>query len=673
MAGWNMDRIMHGGDYNPDQWRHMPRIIDEDMRLMKLAKCNLMSVGMFAWSALEPEEGVFNFGWLDDVLNKTSANGGYVFLATPSAARPAWMSLKYPEVLRVRDDGLRNFHGARHNHCYTSPVYREKIAIINEKLAERYHDHPAVVGWHVSNEYGGTCYCGLCQQAFREYLKDKFKDIDVLNEAWATDFWSHRYNSFDQIEAPSKYGESSVDGLTIEWKRFVTVQTMDFMRHECVPIKKYSDKPITANFMGAYPGLDYFKFKDLLDVASWDAYPPWRANDDDINVANRIAFAHDITRSILGKPFLLMESTPSMVNWMEVCKPKRPGMHKLSSLQAVAHGADSVQYFQWRKSRGSFEKHHGAVVDHVGHENTRVFRDVQELGDILERLPCAGADVKAEAAIIFDWENRWALAAAQAARKDKSADDVALEHYSALRRCGINVDIIDSEYPLDGYKLVIAPMLYMLKPKAAENIRKFVEEGGAFVMTHFSAMVDENSLCFLGGCPGKLMDVMGVWNEEYDALYDGEENFIITEEGKEYKFSFMCDIIHSKGAEVLAKYSSDFYKGMPALTRNCFGKGSAYYMAARMENVFLEDFYSEVTKEAGIDRPIKNDALLPGGVLVSSREKEGEETVFLMNFSQQQKEVDLGANKYKNALTGENISGKVNLDAVGVIILSKEV
>ena len=665
MAGWNMKKIMHGGDYNPDQWRHMPEIIDEDMRLMKLAKCNLISVGIFAWSALEPEEGVFNFGWLDDVLDKIHKNGGYVFLATPSGARPAWMSAKYPEVLRVREDGLRNFHGARHNHCFTSPVYRQKVTIMNQKLAERYADHPAVAGWHISNEYGGSCRCGLCQQAFRDYLKNKFENIDKLNEVWATDFWSHRYNSFDQIEAPGKYGEASVDGLSIEWMRFTTHQTIDFMKTEIAPIKKLSYKPVTANFMGTYPGLDYPKFKDILDVASWDAYPRWRADDNDLDVANRIAFAHDITRGLLGKPFLLMESTPSMTNWMEVCKPKRPGMHMLASLQAVAHGADSVQYFQWRKSRNSFEKHHGAVVDHVGHENTRVFREVAQVGDVLDKLNCAGAGVKADVAILFDWENRWALKSAQALRKDKSSDEVAYEHYSALRKCGVNVDVIDSEYNISKYKVVVAPMLYMLKPKAAENIRSFVKNGGTFIMTNFSALVDENSLCFMGGCPGKLMDVMGVWAEENDALYDGEENTVIAN-GKEYKFTQMCDVIHAQGAEIIATYGSDYYKGMPAITKNAFGEGSAYYIAARMGADYLEGFYDGVTKDAGVNRPALNCELLDDGVLISSREK----TVFAMNFSQSEKLLKAGCG-FTDTLTGENVGSEITLAPVSVRILKK--
>lgn len=673
MAQWNMGKIMHGGDYNPDQWRHIPGILDEDMRLMQLARCNLMSVGIFSWSALEPQEGQYDFGWLDEVLDRIAVGGGKVFLATPSGARPAWMSQKYPEVLRVRPDGQRNFHGARHNHCYTSPVYREKVAQINEKLAQRYADHPALAGWHISNEYGGACWCPRCQEAFRQFLKEKYGDIQTLNHAYWADFWSHAYNDFDQVEAPGPYGEHSVDGLTLDWKRFVTHQTVDFMRHEVAAVRKYSDKPATANFMCIYPydGLDYWKFRDVLDVVSWDLYPMWRGDSNDYAMAARTSFSQDVARSILGKPWLLMESTPSNTNWMEVCKLKRPGMHLLSSLQAVAHGADSVQYFQWRKSRGSAEKHHGAVVDHVGSEHTRVFQDVMQVGQALEKLDSvAGAQVRAQAAVIFDWDNRWAIQAAQGPRKDKQADETVFEHYFALRKCGVNVDVIDSQCDLSGYQLVAAPMLYLLKPGVAENIRKFVQKGGTFVATYLSGVTDENSLCFLGGTPGGgLGEVLGVWSEEIDALYPQDQNAVVFPDGRSYRCGFLCELSHLRTARALAVYGSDFYAGMPALTVNDFGAGQAYYIAARTEQAFLDDFYQKLTLEKQIERPAGNLAPLEEGVFVSQREKGTVKTIFVMNFSAQAKHVALKEKNYTDLLSGACVSGAVDLAPWDVRVL----
>ncbi|MDR3596135.1 beta-galactosidase, partial [Clostridium sp.] len=221
--------LLHGGDYNPDQWLKYPEVLKEDVRLLKLANCNCVSINIFGWSAIEPEEGKYTFEWLDKIMEDMAANNIHVILATPSGARPAWMSEKYPEVLRVNGDRSKNLHGQRHNHCFTSPVYRNKTYEINEILAKRYKDHPALIMWHISNEYGGECHCELCQEAFRTWLKKKYdNDLEKLNEAWWTGFWSHKFTSWSQIESPSEKGEIYVHGHNLDWKRFVTDQTIDF-------------------------------------------------------------------------------------------------------------------------------------------------------------------------------------------------------------------------------------------------------------------------------------------------------------------------------------------------------------------------------------------------------------------------------------------------------------
>ena len=412
MAEWKCPVFGHGGDYNPDQWLHDEHVLEEDVRLMKLSHCNIMSIGIFAWAALEPEEGVYTFDWLERVIDRLYENGISVLLATPSGARPAWMSQRYPEVLRVREDGLRNTHGIRHNHCFTSPTYRLKVHEINTRLAERFGKHPGVVGWHVSNEFSGCCYCDLCKNAFRDYLKREYGSLDEINRNWWTAFWSHTYTDWSQIDPPSRYGEDCVMGLNLAWQRFITYQTVDFIKNEIEPLRRLTpDLPVTTNFMNRFDGLDYSKFKDVIDIACWDSYPLWgRDANSDAEIALNTAFYHDYIRSILQKPWVLMESTPSVTNWQEVSKLKRPGMHLLSSMLAVAHGADSIQYFQWRKSRGASEKLHGAVVDHVGHENTRVFRDVTSVGEYLLNIkPVLGSIAHAQAAIIYDCEDRWAI------------------------------------------------------------------------------------------------------------------------------------------------------------------------------------------------------------------------------------------------------------------------
>lgn len=672
--------FLHGGDYNPDQWKNTPEIWDEDMRLMKLAHCNAMSVGIFSWASLEPEEGKFEFGWLDEIMDKLAENGAYAVLATPSGARPAWLAAKYPEVLRVLPNRQRILFGERHNHCYTSPVYREKTRLINQKLAERYKDHPALLAWHISNEYGGECHCELCQQAFREWLKKKYdNDLDKLNHAWWTGFWSHTYIDWDQIQSPAPHGERSIHGLNLDWKRFVTHQTIEFMKNEIAPLREITpDVPVTTNFMGTYTGLNYWKFAPELDVISWDNYPRWHGEEPDWELAYKVAFVHDINRSLKGgKPFMLMESTPSMTNWMQVAKLKRPGMHLLSSIQAVAHGSDTVQYFQWRKSRGCVEKFHGAVVDHCGHENTRVFRDVAEVGKVLEKLdPIIGTTVRPEVAIIYDWENRWAIDDVKGLIQDKKDYLLTCQsHYRPFWKNGVPVDVIDMDCDFSDYKVLIAPMLYMVRPGVAERIEKFVEAGGTFITTYWSGIVDENDLCFLGGFPGPLRKVTGIWSEEIDALYDTDVNHVVLENGNplglkgEYEARQLCDLIHAETAQVLATYKDDFYAGRPALTVNSFGKGKAYYIAFRNNGDFLDDFYGALIRDLNLKRVIDTD--LPQGVTAQMRTDGERVFVFILNFVPEERQVDLKGMRFKDMLTGESVTGCISLPAYGIKILER--
>jgi beta-galactosidase len=671
--------MLHGADYNPDQWQQYPEVLGEDIRLMKLAKCNVMSVGIFAWSAIEPVEGTWTFEWLDQVLATFAQNGIYALLATPSGARPVWMSAKYPEVLRVGPNRVRNLHGRRHNHCPTSPVYREKTAIINRKLAERYAHHPAVVGWHVSNEYGGECHCDYCQQAFREWLQRKYETLDALNHAWWAAFWSHSYTDWSQIESPALHGEQLVHGMNLDWKRFVTDQTVDFCMHEIAPLRTVNpDLPVTTNLMGTYEPLNYWKFAGVLDVISWDSYPAWHDPAGDIEQGVWVSFIHDINRSLKGgKPFMLMESTPSSTNWQPVSKLKKDGMHVLASLQAVAHGSDTVQYFQWRKSRGSSEKLHGAVVDHVGNEHTRVFREVAAVGAALEQLTeVIGMSVQPEVAIIYDWENRWAMHDAQGPRNaGLHFDETVRRFYRPLWEQGIPVDVIDMEQDVSKYKLLIAPMLYMVRPGVGEHIERFVEKGGRFVATYWSGIVDENDLCFLGGFPGPLRKVLGIWSEEIDALHDGQTNRIAMLEGNPLGLSAtytgyeLCDLIHLEGAEALAVYQDDFYAGRPALTVNRFGEGKAYYVASRNQEPFFSDVMGKIIAEAGLSRVI--DTASPEGVTAQMRTDGQHDLVFLLNFNAEQRSVPLDEAAYMDLLHASPVQDSVNVPGYGVRILRR--
>lgn len=680
-----MPHILHGGDYNPDQWLEMPDILKEDVRLMKLAHINVVSIGIFAWKALEPEEGVYTFEWLDELFDRLEANGIDAFLATPSGARPAWMDREHPEVLRVNADRVRNLHGFRHNHCYTSPYYREKTAQMNRMLAERYGKRKALKLWHVSNEYGGECHCPLCQDAFRSWLRERYhNDIHELNGKWWTRFWSHEFSDFDEIESPCPHGENQIHGLNIDWLRFVTYQTTDFMRNEIRPLKEITpDIPVTTNLMGTFPGFDQWYLSKYIDVVSWDSYPDWHNDYESFaDTAAKTAFLHDLNRSLKHKPFLLMESAPSQVNWQRVCKLKRPGVHELVSIQAVAHGADSVQYFQWRKGRGASEKFHGAVVDHYGKEDTRVFREVEQLGRHLEKLDeVVGTYPDTEVAVIYDWDNRWAIDNLQGLNDRRNYEETCKRHHRAFWNMGISTDVNDMNQDLSQYKLVVAPMLYMLKPGVAEKIEEYVENGGNVVFTYCTGNVDESDLCFLGGFPGDgLMRVAGIRMEEVDPLYDTDRNSLqICDDYKgdfrkaTYECKDFCEVIHpAQDTEVLACYGEDFYQGMAAVTKHAYGRGYCYYIATRTEDAFLQDFYSGLAEKLKLKKPPIGEC--PKDVSVTVRSSDEKDYYFIMNYSEKDQIVTLNRDALEkspvNVVTGEKVPANIALDKYGYVIVA---
>lgn len=665
MEFFDHPRLWHGADYNPEQWRQDPAVLEEDIRLMKQAGITIVSVGIFSWSDLEPTEGVCDFGWLDEVMDRLAAAGIRAALATPSAAPPPWMAVRYPEILRADERGLRRRYGVRQQHCLTSPLYREKTAAFNRRLAERYKDHPALALWHVSNEYGGECFCPRCQAEFRRWLKDRYGGIGELNAAWWGSFWSHRYSDFEEISAPSPVGENLVSGQNLDWKRFVSDCHIAFFDNEIAPLRELTPQiPVTANLMNTYPGIDYQKFARHMDIVSWDNYPTWHRGDNAV-VAQQTAFIHDIYRGLRdGQPFLVMESTPSQVNWHGVNKLQRPGVLRLSALQGLAHGSDSMQYFQWRKGRGSHEKYHGAVVDHVGHPHTRVFREVSEVGAVLARMQSlAGTGKESPAALIYDWENEWAIRGMNGFNNERRTYQPVCERYHApLWRAGISTICIGEEQDFTPYRLLVAPMLYMLKDGVAKRLAEYVAAGGNLVLTYMSGMTDSHDLCFRGGFPGEgLRQVCGVWAEETDALYE-EDRQSVTFGGVSYPVRRSCDLLHAEGAQVLAAYDRDFYAGTPAVTCNRYGRGRAWYVGFDDDGAFTSAFMEELIRELDLPRPLPGP--IPYGVSVQQRG----ERIFLLNFLDSPARLPLPA-AYTDELTGGRVEGEAQLPPYGAMVL----
>lgn len=632
--GANTDTILYGGDYNPEQWPK--EVWKEDMRLMKKAHINIVTLNTFSWAALQPSEDEYCFDTLDQIMELVRENGLKVCMATSTGAHPAWMAKRHPDILRTEYNGMKRKFGGRHNACPNSPTYRHYAAMLAGKLAQRYKDYNNIVAWHISNEFGGECYCENCEKAFRMWLKQRFGTIEELNRVFYTSFWGHTFYDWDEIVLPNLQSEHfSIDGMdrtmfqgiTLEYRRFMSESMLECFRLEYEQIKKeMPDIPITTNLMGFYKPLDYQKWAKNMDFISWDAYP---APDD---TPAETALVHDLMRGIKQQQsFVLMEQTPSVTNWQPYNKLKRPGQMRLLSYQAAAHGADAIQFFQIRRSIGACEKFHGAVIDHAGRDDTRVFCEVEQLGAELKQLGNVFLEGRtpARTAIFFDWDNWWALEYSAGPSINMKYLDAVRDYYTAAFEMNIPVDIIGMDDALDVYQVVIAPLMYMTKPGIDEKIRKFVKEGGIFITTYFSGIVNEHDLVIEGGYPGKLRDILGIWVEENDALPEGETNSFLYK-GSIYPAEILCDLMHLEGAKALCVYEQDFYQNTPVVTKNSFGKGYAYYVGTRSNRAFYHHFLEEVFKEAGI----ASTMVTPDGVEASVRISGGREILFLINHSE---------------------------------------
>ncbi|MCT2534811.1 beta-galactosidase [Aquibacillus koreensis] len=674
MINKKLPKVWYGGDYNPEQWDE--KVWQEDLRMFKLAGIDVATINVFSWALNQPNEDTYDFSWLDETIDRLYNNGVYVCLATSTAAHPAWMAKRYPDILRVDFEGRKRKFGGRHNSCPSSPTYRKYAERMATKLADRYKNHPAVLIWHISNEYGGYCYCDNCANGFREWLKERYKTIDTVNKTWNTRFWGHTFYEWDEIVPPNVLSEewqggmnSNFQGISLDYRRFQSDTLLDCYKLERDAIREHTPAiPITTNLMGLYQELDYFSWAKEMDVIAWDNYP---TIDTPISLT---AMTHDLMRGLKsGQPFMLMEQTPSQQNWQAYNALKRPGVMRLWSYQAVARGADTVMFFQLRRSIGSTEKYHGAVIEHVGHEHTRVFKETAQLGKELSQMSDHFLDAKVDAkvAIVFDWENRWAI-------QLSSGPSIALDYvsevhkyYDALYQQNIQVDMIGVDEDLSKYDIVIAPVLYMVKDGYARKQEAFVENGGTFVTTFFSGIVNENDLVTLGGYPGELRQLLGIWAEEIDALDPKVNNQIVMQQAwgdlqGGYECNVLFDLIHSEGAEVLATYGSDFYKGMPVLTKNSYGSGAAYYVASSPDQAFLQGFLANLCKEKGIaSHVLRADQ----GVEVSERTKKGKSYLFIMNHNDGNSHFDLGEMERIDLISGASLTGVVTIEAKGVMVL----
>ncbi len=674
-----MNKILFGGDYNPEQW---PREVwDADHAAFDLARIDTVTLGVFAWALTQPAEDRYDFALLDEIVERNAAAGRKIIMATGTGALPPWLAHRHPEVCRTDFEGRRHVYGQRHNACPSSPVFRRLSAALAGQVARRYAGHPALVAWHVGNEYGGACYCGLCAEAFREWLRDRYGSLDRLNDAWNATFWSHTFTGWEQIVPPNALSEhwrgpnhTAFQGITLDYLRFTSDALLaDFVEEKAAIRRHDTDLPVTTNFMGLYRPVDYHRWAPHLDLASWDNYPP-----DDRSQA-RMALAHDLMRGLKGgAPFWLMEQTPTVTACRDVNPVKRPGVMRLWSWQAVAHGADAVLFFQMRQSRGACEKYHGAVLDHADRTDSRSFREVAALGAELERIGDAvlGARTPVRAALLFDWDSWWAVEISDGPNRHVTYPEVVTAYYRALWQGGVPVDVVPVTADLTGYDVVVAPLLHVLKGDIAERLAAVLARGGSVLTTFLSGRVDEDDNAFLTDVPGPLAPLFGVRVEETDAQPPDVANPVHLAhpdadgpEGTVSEARLVFELLVREGAEVVGTYGTDFYAGTPAVTRHRTGEGEAWYVGTALDDAGVAWVVRQLIDRHGLAGPYADVEDLELAV----RERDGVRTGFLLHHGEKPLDVPAWA-AGTDLLTGRRIAAgeQLHLEPADVLVLRED-
>ncbi|MEU4387167.1 beta-galactosidase [Promicromonospora sp. NPDC023805] len=663
-------KILYGGDYNPEQW---PRDVwEEDYAAFDLATIDTVTLNVFSWATVQPDEDTYDFAQLDEIVARAVEGGRGIVLATSTGALPPWLAHRHPEVERTDFQGRRHVYGQRHNACPSSPVYRCLSAELAGRIAQRYAGTPGLVAWHVGNEYGGFdggCWCDLCAAGFRDWLRERYGLLERLNEAWNAAFWSHTFTDWEQIVPPNMLSEhwrgqdhTAFQGITLDYRRFMSDAMLRNYRDEKARIREHdAATPVTTNFMGMFRHIDYHRWAEDLDFASWDNYPPGPRDHA------RMALAHDLMRGLKdGAPFWVMEQTPTVTASRDVNPVKRPGVLRLWSWQAVAHGADAVLYFQMRQSRGASEKYHGAVLDHAGRTDTRSFREIAGLGAEFSALGDAvlGARTPARVALLFDWDSWWTAEMTDGLNRHVKYPAVVVAYYRALWSAGAQVDVVPVTADLSRYDVVVAPLLHMLKDDAAERLEAVVERGGSLLTTFWSGRADEDANAYLMDAPGPLGRVLGVRVEETDSAEPGVANPVTLQDpdqrdGLVSDATLVFELLVPDGADVVGTYGAEFYAGTPAVTRNRPGGpdgGEAWYVATGLDDAGVEWVVRRVLDRHGLVGPYADTP----DVELAVRSKDGVRFAFVLSHAAEPVEVAAHASGV-DLLTGRTVRRGENL------------
>lgn len=613
-----------GGDYTPEQWPE--ETWTEDVELMKLAGVNLVTVGVFGWALLEPAPGRYEFGWLDRVMDLMSAHGISVDLATATASPPPWFSTAHPESLPVARDGRTLWHGSRQSFCPSSPAYREAARELVTRMSTRYAGHPALAMWHINNEYGchiSRCWCDTSAGAFRDWLRSRYGDIDRLNEGWGTAFWSQRYSDWGEIVPPRDMPSFANPGQQLDFYRFSSAELLECLRAERDVLRRLSPgTPVTTNFLGGLWDVDYWDWTGELDVIAMDHY--LIGTDADPHAG--LALTADLARSLAGgRPWVLMEHSTSAVSWQPRNLAKAPGQLRRDSLAHLARGADSILYFQWRASRAGAEKWHSGLVPHAG-TDTKVWREASALGTELAQLgEVAGSRVVAEAAIVLDWSSIWAQQHPNLPSVDLDPLELIAAWHAALRARGITCDFAHPESELEPYRLVLVPALYLVTDAGAARLVEYVAGGGTAVVGPFSGIVDEHDRIRTGGYPAPWRDLLGIRVEEHFPLPAGR-GVRLAGGGTGRRWTELSTVTT---AETLDRYADGPLAGGAALTRNRYGRGTAYYLTTQPAGEELSVLLGRLAGGAAVRAPVA--AVPPGVEVVARRHSDGRTYVFLAN------------------------------------------
>uniref|UniRef100_A0AAU3I3N7 Beta-galactosidase n=1 Tax=Streptomyces sp. NBC_01393 TaxID=2903851 RepID=A0AAU3I3N7_9ACTN len=645
-------RILFGGDYNPEQWPE--EIWHEDVRLMKEAGVNSVTLGVFSWARIEPRPGAREFGWLDRLMDLMHEHGVGVVLATPTSSPPPWMGRLHPETLPRDEDGRTEWWGSRQHFSHSSAVYRSRAAAVTEDLAARYAGHPALTMWHINNEYCTVDYGDEAATAFRRWLQDRYGTLEALNTAWGTAFWGQAYDDWHEVLPPRHAHYMKNPTHVLDFRRFTSDMLLECYVAERDIVRRHSPgTPVTSNFMPMWVGQDAWRWAEEEDVVSVDLYPDPR----DPLGAQHGALVQDMTRSqAAGGPWMLMEQAAGAVNWRGVNHPKPRGLNRLWSLQAVARGADAVCYFQWRQSRQGAEKFHSGMIGHAG-ERGRTFQEIKRIGAELAALAphVAGTRVGADIAILHDWNSWWAGAHDGRLSAENDCAEVVRAWHRALWEAHLTTAFAHPEHDLSAYRMVVVPQLYLLTDTAIENLLAHARAGGTLVCGFLTGVADEDDRVRPGGMDERLRDLFGIRTlHEWWPLDAGEKVACDSFSG-----TLWSEEIEPDGtAAVEARYRGGELDGLPAV----LSKGTARYLSTLPEPAALRALLAAAADRAGVRPPLGR---LPDGVEAVRRG----DLLFLLNHRRDPVTVEVPGS-HRDLLGGAAVRDSVRLERHGAAVLA---